>query len=40
MDDIIDRLFTTPERAVLPDQAEEYTKVAGDSDAPRNYDEI
>lgn len=40
MEDIIDNLFTTPERVVVPDQADEYTKVAGDSDSPKNYDEI
>ena len=36
----IEALFATPEQLVIPDQAEEYTKVAGDSDVPRNYDEI
>lgn len=40
MNDLIDSLFTTPEQVVLPEQAEEYTKVNGDSDSPKNYDEI
>jgi hypothetical protein len=39
-DEIIESLFATPERAVVPNQAEEYTKIAGDSDSPKNYDEI
>lgn len=40
MNDLIESLFTTSEQTVIPEHAEEYTKVTGDSDTPKNYDEI
>lgn len=40
MNELIDNLFITPEQVVIPEQAEEYTKISGDSDSPKNYDEI
>ncbi|WP_017616402.1 hypothetical protein [Nocardiopsis salina] len=40
MNEIIEDLFQTPQKLAVPDQADEYTKVKGDGDAPKQYDEI